>query len=308
MSRIFEALERVRGRVHHRESSPADPAPVKDERSPEAVAPPAVQDRAAASEPPKAAPVLRSTSSLISIVRSEQVKLLEDAPLFPFDGSDPGAAEQYKIARTKILRHFIKPRSLVVSSAQVGDGKSISAINLAGCLALKANTTVLLVDADMRRSCLAGLLGVPSAPGLSDVLAGRCAPEEAIFRLAPLGGLYFLPCGDRPANPAELLDSPNWRDFAARLRREFAFVLFDAPPVGLVADYDLIQDVADGIILVARPDHTNRTLCLKTIESVPQEKLIGLLLNCVSDWFLTRPLARHYDYYYGGSEGGTKSE
>jgi non-specific protein-tyrosine kinase len=216
----------------------------------------------------------------------------------PFDGTDHHAAEQYKIARTKILHHFSRPRSVVVSSAQVEDGKSVSAVNLAGCLALKEQTTVLLLDADMRRSSLAETLGVPASPGLADVLAGRCGLDKAIVRLEPLPNLCFLPKGERPGNPTELLDSGRWRTVAALLKKEFGFVVIDAPPVGLVADYDLVEVVADGVILVVRPDHTNRALCLKAIESIPPEKMIGVLINCAKDWFLTKPLGHRYDYYY----------
>lgn len=241
--------------------------------------------------------------SLVETLRSVKIRLAEGAPLLPFDGSDPRAAEQYKIARTKILHHFSKPRCLVVSSAQVDDGKSVSAVNLAGCLALKAQTTVLLVDADMRRSKLAEALGVPASPGLSEVLAGKCALEEAIVRLDPLHNLLFLPRGERPLNAAELLDSVRWRALSAVFRKEFGFVVIDAPPIGLVADYDLVQDVADGVVLVIRPDHTNRAVCLKTLAAIPPEKLIGVLLNCAASWFFSRPLGHRYDYYYTEKAG-----
>lgn len=306
MSRFFEALERARGRLAQRDSIPLGSVPSLrpvPPKSPEASA-----GGTGTKNAPDEGELGRPPAGLISVVRSVPVHLADGAPLLPFDGSDPGAAEQYKIARTKILHHFNKPRTLVISSAQADDGKSISAINLAGCLALKAHTTVLLVDADMRRSKVAETLGVPDSPGLAEVLAGQCALEKAIFRLDPLGGMFFLPRGERPANPAELLDSPRWRALTGYLRREFHFVLFDAPPVGLVADFDLIQDVADGIILVVRPDHTNRALCLKTIETVPREKLLGILLNAVDEWFLTRPLGHRYDYYYEDSGARGRAE
>lgn len=253
-------------------------------------------DAVSPEEPPAAAP--KPPEGLIPSIKAVTLSLDAGSPLLPFDGSDPVSAEQYKLARTKILRHHWRPRSIVVSSAQANDGKSVSSINLAGCLALKPNTNVLLVDADMRRGQAASMLGVPDEPGLSDVLLGRCELADAIVRLQPFGGLFFLPRGPRPANAAELLEAPRWRNLAALLRREFHFVIFDAPPVGLVADFELILDVSDGVVLVVRPDHTNRTLCLKTLEAIPSEKLIGVLLNYVSEWFLTRPLGHRYDYYY----------
>jgi capsular exopolysaccharide synthesis family protein len=294
MSRFFQALERVRKRHQPQMEAPA-PTVTHPEPTPAQHAPTA--------EVEEAAPPPKPPEGLIPSLRAVLLSLDGGTPLLPFDGSDPVAAEQYKLARTKILRHHKRPRSIVISSAQADDGKSVTSINLAGCLALKPNTNVLLVDGDMRRSQVAALLGVPEAPGLSDVLLGRCPLEDAIVRLQPLSGLFFLPRGERPLNPAELLESPRWRNLAAVLRREFHYVLIDAPPVGLVADFDLIHDVTDGAILVVRPDHTNRTLCLKTIEAIPPDRLIGLVLNCVSEWFLTRPFGHRYDYYYEESQG-----
>ncbi|HSW49198.1 MAG TPA: CpsD/CapB family tyrosine-protein kinase [Bryobacteraceae bacterium] len=232
-------------------------------------------------------------------VATVRIRLTSGAPVLPFDGSDPRAAEQYKIVRTRILQHSAQPRCLVVSSAQTEDGKSINAVNIAGCMALTDQARVLLVDADLRRSELAETLGVPASPGLADVLAGSATLEKAVVRLGPFPNLYFLPRGERHGSPTELLDSGRWRTIAAVLKREFGFVVIDAPPIGLVADYDLVQEVADGVVLIVRPDHTNRTLGLKAIESVPPAQLIGVVINCASEWFLTKPLGQSYYEYYG---------
>lgn len=72
-------------------------------------------------------------------------------------------------------------------------------------------------------------------------------------------------------------------------------MILDAPPVATVADYELLQLTADGVIIVARPDHSERNSCLKAIGAVPKEKLIGIVLNCVEDWFLWR--SAPYGYY-----------
>ena len=236
--------------------------------------------------------------SLASLVTSARIRLASGAPILPFDGSDPRAAEQYKIIRTKILHHPIKPSCVVVTSAQTDDGKSVSAINIAGCMALKDQTTVLLVDADMRRSSMAATLGVPDSPGLADMLTGQVPLEKAIVRLDPFQNFYFLSRGERQSSPAELLDSSRWRATISLLRREFGFVVVDAPPIGLVADFELVERAADGVILVIRPDHTNRTLGLKALELVQPEKLLGVVLNCAADWFVTKPLSHRYYHYY----------
>jgi Mrp family chromosome partitioning ATPase len=95
-----------------------------------------------------------------------------------------------------------------------------------------------------------------------------------------------MPAGTEEHNPAELLDSARWKTLCDTFRQTFSFVIVDSPPMGTVADYDLIQSQCDGVVLVARQDHSNRSRLLKCISSVPQERLVGVLMNCVSPWTL----------------------
>src|SRR5438067_517429 len=143
-----------------------------------------------------------------SRVRATTAELPFGSHLFPFDGRDPRASEQYKLIRTKLVQ---SPRALcmlAVSSPQLGDGKSITSANIAGALALKKEISVLLVDGDLRRSALAGLLDVPRAPGLVEVLNGDCTLEDAVVSVQVADTrLHFLAAGRRPNNPAELLAS-----------------------------------------------------------------------------------------------------
>jgi protein-tyrosine kinase len=80
--------------------------------------------------------------------------------------------------------------------------------------------------------------------------------------------------------------------------------------VAAVADYELIQMAADGTVLVVRPEHTNRTACFKAIETVPKDKLLGVILNCAQRWFLSKADTYEYGYGYGygyASHGADKS-
>lgn len=253
---------------------------------------------------PAAAPGEANAPSVLSerlarIIRVHEVRAPDPALVLPFDGQNPRAAEQYRIIRTKILLSLRPVHLLAVSSPQIGDGKSVTALNVAGALALKLGRPVLLVDADFRRYGLSRLLGLESSPGLSDVLTGGCSLTEALGRLDAVANLYFLPAGTRREHLADLLNFAAWRALCGELRKVYHTVLFDAPPVGLVADYDLIQAVADGLILVVRPDHTGRTMCRRALESVPEEKLLGVVLNMVPDWFLTRRRTHDYAHYAG---------
>lgn len=224
-----------------------------------------------------------------------QLRISSLAPIFPFEENQFLAAEQYRIIRTKILHHARKPKLLAISSATSGDGKTVSSINIAASFALKQDRPVLLVDADLRRPRIANLLGIPLTPGLSEVLAGRITFEQALIRTEQFPNLWVLPAGNDPGNPAELLDSPRWRLLVDRLRAQFDQVIFDATPVATVADYELLQLVCDGVIVVARPDHTRRQQCLDILKTIPKDKLIGIVLNCVEEWWLWK--APVYGYY-----------
>lgn len=228
---------------------------------------------------------------------TQSIPIQPGSPMLPFHGSGERAAEQYRIIRNKILHHPEEPRVLLVSSPMPGDGKTISALNLAGALALQQGARVLLVDCDFRRGSLSKLLGIKATPGLGEILRGETAIEASLVRIEQFPNLYVMPPGDAAPNPSELLSTPAWHAIQECFRREFAFVVLDAPPVGTVADYDLLQLACDGVVLVVRPDHTNRQLWGKALETVPAAKQLGVVLNCVEEWFLWKT---HGYYYYSG--------
>jgi capsular exopolysaccharide synthesis family protein len=217
--------------------------------------------------------------------RTVRLNIAPGSPLLPFDDSRSEAAEQYRIARTRITQHPQRPSMIVVSSAGRGDGKTVTAVNLAGSLALKAEANVLLVDADFRHSKLESLLGLPVSTGLAQVLTDEKPLGEALLRIEQFPSLFFLTVGVAWSNPTELLDSVRWRELAEELRQSFRYIVVDSPPVGSLADYELIQAVADGTVLVLRPDHTNRARAAEVMESIPPESLIGVVMNWVPGFF-----------------------
>jgi capsular exopolysaccharide synthesis family protein len=283
VSKIFEALRKT-------ESAAAEAAmSVLGEQA-------AVASRAPVAEQPRKVEHALLETPTIEL-RAEAIRIAPNSPMLPFDGSDARAAEQYRIIRTKIRHHPEQPRMILISSPMPGDGKTVSAANLAGVLALQENLRVLLVDCDFRRSSLTRLLGleVTGAPGLGEVLRGEATLESALVSIGQFPNLYVLPPGDPSPNPSELLSTAKWAALTELFRREFRFTIFDAPPVGAVADYELLQMACDSVVLIARPDHTNRQLWRKALEAVPKSKQLGVILNCVEDWFLWKT---HGYYYY----------
>jgi protein-tyrosine kinase len=229
--------------------------------------------------------------------RLRPVPLHRVSPLLASDEGLAYASEQYRILRTRILQLQRKPFQLVITSPSVGDGKTLTAVNLAAALALRSEDPTLLIDADLRRAGIHRMLQIPNEPGLADILRGSCRLDEAIFAVDTLPGLHVLPAGEPRGNPAELLDSEPWRDLAEIVRQRFAHTIVDCPPVEVVADYDLIAAVCNSAILVLRPDHTDRTLSLRAIEKL-KPKLTGVIINAAPEWFLWKRPAHHGYYYY----------
>ena len=297
MSKIFDALQGTRNEVSELLPSllaeEADGAPARTMVPSGTVHNHAVSDAAPreAGQPP--APVRPAP------LRRVALAIPAGLPVLPFEDPNDTAAEQYRIARTKIVHHARRPRVISVTSPSTGDGKTISSINLAGVLSLKGSAKVLLADMDFRRSAVHALLGLPRSPGAAEVLAGECGFEEAVAETEEYPNLHIVTSGEPNVNPGELLESPRWQALIETMRARYEYVVLDTPPVGAVADGDLIQLAVDGVLLVLRPDHSRRSSCLKAIESVPKEKLIGVLLNCTMSWPFGRPAGGyHYGYSY----------
>jgi len=234
--------------------------------------------------------------------RTVSLRVSALAPIFPFSQKvHNGAAEQYRIIRTKLLHSEKKPRLILVSSACTGDGKTVTSLNIAAALTLKAGASVLLIDADLRKPAVAEFLGIPQAPGLADVLTGRACLEEAIIRAEQFANFFILPSGQAAHDASELLDSDRWQSVLQEIRSRFKYVVVDAPPAAAVADYDLLQKTCDGAVIVVRPDHTDRTACVKVLQSIPKEKFLGVVVNHVQNWLFSK--SPGYYNYYGKHEG-----
>jgi len=217
---------------------------------------------------------------------------------------DPRAEEQYRIIRTKLLQRHPNGSMLIVSSPGAGDGKTITALHLAATLAMSAEDRVLLLDADLRRSSMHRYLCTSQKSGLSEILLGAEELDACFTTVAWAPNLLILTAGTAAVGPAELLSSSQWRELAANLRARFRWVIVDSPPIGAVADFDLINGVCDAAVLVLRPDHSDRALSFEAITHLGP-KLSGIVLNGIDEWFLWKPY-RHSDYYYSGGKPATK--
>ena len=169
-------------------------------------------------------------------------------------------------------------RVLLVTSPGEGDGKSVTAANLALTMAQEFNRRIILVDADLRRPGVHELLGLPPTPGLADVLTGGVDVDEAIVNL-PDFNLSVLPAGLTPERPAELLGSTAMRRTLDALRTRFDRVLLDMPPVVPLADVGVLAPQVDGVLLVVRAGSTKKPEIERALSVFDASHMVGLVLN-----------------------------
>lgn len=192
-------------------------------------------------------------------------------------------AEIFKILRTNIL--FPKtgepPRSIMVTSAIPGDGKSFVAANLSISLAQGVEEHVLLMDCDMRRSSIHERFGFKDGiPGLSDYLSSS-VPLEKLLQKTVVDKLTILPGGPPPQNPAELLSSQAMKALLkeTKLRYNDRFIIVDSPPPQLTAETTALAQYIDGIILVVKYGSTPKDLIKDLLRKLGRDKVIGVVMN-----------------------------
>lgn len=213
--------------------------------------------------------------------------------LWACEGDEDPALEQYRILRTKLVQRPEPTQVVLIGSPCPDDGKSTTAVNLAGVLALRKS--VVLVDCDLRNSTMAATLGLGEQPGLHSVLRGG-ALEQALVRARTLPNLAILPAGKGTSGAAELMELPGWVAILERLREEFEYVICDGPPMIGFADFALLERLADATLLVVRANHTNRLAMGSALESIDPNKFMGLVLNQSEDWFLWRSRSDYGQY------------
>lgn len=196
--------------------------------------------------------------------------------------TDPNSVhcEEYRSLRTQILHKSEKQKlkSVVISSVNAGEGKSVTALNLAWMLAQSDGLKCLVIDGDLRRPRLASYMGIETSGGLSDILTGRSKFDDSIIMLEP-SGLHLMPGGYPRSDVAELISGFRFREVLREACEKFDFVVVDAPPLGIFTDANLLINQADSAILVIRAGMTKYAAVDRVLESLPRERLLGVVLN-----------------------------
>ncbi len=204
--------------------------------------------------------------------------------------------EAYNTIRTNLL--FVlsqhKGKTIVVSSANPGEGKSTTALNIASSFS-QLGSKVLLIDADLRKPILHKKAHIQNAKGLSSVLVGFCEKEEAIHEINP--HLFLLPSGPTPPNPGELLAGNTFDELITVFKEEYDYIIVDTPPINIVSDALVVAPRTDGIVLVARDKTTYHEEFKNAVSSIEfaNIKILGVVINALD---IKRSEKYKYKYKY----------
>jgi capsular exopolysaccharide synthesis family protein len=181
----------------------------------------------------------------------------------------------------------------MVTSAVPGDGKTLTAANLALTLSESYRRRVLLIDADLRRPALYDVFQLPNIAGLSDWLK---APFQQKVAVVPVSErLTLLPAGHPDPDPISGLTSDHMCRLLKDAAAAFDWIIVDTPPVGLLTDANLLAQMADGVLLVIRAGATPYGLIQRAVQALGRDRLLGVVMNCTDEGLN----AQGYDAYYG---------
>jgi capsular exopolysaccharide synthesis family protein len=217
------------------------------------------------------------------VPRIEGERAPKERDLFVHREPKSSVAECCRAIRTNLL--FMSPdkpfKTMLVTSSGPQEGKSTTCINLGVAMAQSGNR-VLLLDTDMRRPRLHRAFGVPNELGISSLVVGEGTLEAAV-KSTEVPGLFVLPCGPLPPNPAELLHTQAFAELLKQAAGKFDRVILDSPPINAVADAAVLATQTDGVLLVLKAGKTNREAARRALRSLAdvQARMYGAVLNDV---------------------------
>lgn len=224
-------------------------------------------------------------------------KSTENNPIVVHEGSRDIINEAFRVLRTNLEFMTDKEQHsnvIVVTSFNPGSGKSFLAMNIAVSLAIKQKK-VLVIDGDMRHGSTSAYIGSPQT-GLSNYLSGHVNNlKDIIVTDARHANLQFLPVGTIPPNPTELLFSDRLKQLIDTVRSQYDYIFIDCPPIEMVADTQIIEQLADRTLFVVRTGLLERSMLpeLQRIYDEKKYKNMALILNG------TVGSGGHYGYRYG---------
>ncbi len=189
-------------------------------------------------------------------------------------------AEQFRTLRARLdsLSASRPVRTVAVTSALPGDGKTLAAIGLAVVNSMQPGRRVVLVDCDLRQPTVAASFGLRVDAGLAEVLTGTASIEDAVLRVEG-SQLDVLPVRAIPQNPSELLASDTMRRLLENLVGRYDRVILDLPPTLGLPDAKTVSELCDGVIFVVRADVTPEPEIASALDVLDRRRILGLVMN-----------------------------
>jgi capsular exopolysaccharide synthesis family protein len=193
---------------------------------------------------------------------------------------DSFVSEQFRVLRSRIdsIAAQRPLRTVAVTSANAGEGKSNVSINLAVVTAMSVGHSVLLIDCDMRRPTIHRSLGIDPPMGLAECLMGRCTPEDAILKVEGTK-LDLLGVRLQPHNPSELLASTAMRDLLDGVSGRYDRIILDTPATLGLPDSKIIVGLCDAYLMVVKAGDTAREDVEAALEVLDRRRALGVVLN-----------------------------
>jgi protein-tyrosine kinase len=210
----------------------------------------------------------------------------------------PASREQYR--RLAAALHHAQEASgmnvVMIASAVAGEGKSLTASNLALTFSESYRRSVLLIDGDLRRPALHKVFGIEARTGLSEALSSIDEVPLSIYRVSER--LTILPAGKANPDPMAGLTSVRMKKLLAEARQNFDWIFIDTPPVGLLSDANLLSRMVDAAVLVVKANSTPYQLVLRAVEALGHDRIIGTVLNQATPAHGSAYEYYHYHYHY----------
>jgi len=228
---------------------------------------------------------------------------------------EPGSvvSEQFRKLRTQLLTLNLsgQPKTIMVTSASEGEGKTLVSTNLATVLAHDLNSHALLVDADLRNPALSRWFGLSNGRGLSDYLTGGADVPELLLK-TKIAKLSILSSGTIRDNPVELIGSKRMEALVNELKSRYSdrYIIFDSSPLLATTEPSVLTKLVDGIILVVRAGVTPRESVKQALTTIDPAKILGIVLNDLA--LQSKDLNARYfgtsKYYYRYGYGESKEQ
>jgi protein-tyrosine kinase len=215
-------------------------------------------------------------------IASIRSKAMEQNRILPAI-DDRGAITAYKMLRTRVLQRMRSNdwRTLIVSGAGPGEGKTLTACNLAVSISNDVNQAIILVDLDLPHPSLAEYFGLDVQAGIGDYLTGKAELDDIVYTPSGLERMVIIPNRDTVPNSSELVASPRMRTLLDWLKTQGpeTITIFDMPPVLACDDVLAFSPYVDAILMVVAEGMTDRSSLARTMEMIGDRNLLGVVLN-----------------------------